>query len=60
MAYIKTREGANSSTNQKEFFLDAYVDLETIPADSVKIGDYAYILNGDFYIMNGSGRWIKQ
>jgi len=64
MAYVKTKEGANATTNQKEFFLDAYSDLATIPTTAFQFGDYAYILSGDnkgeIYMANSLKAWILQ
>lgn len=64
MAYIKTKEGMKSTTNQKEFALDSYDDLATIPTSSFQIGDCAYIIGGDhkgeLYISDNTKTWILQ
>lgn len=64
MAYIKTKEGSNFSTNQKEFFLDDYDDLDTIPSTAYQFGDCAYILDGthkgELYMADSLKAWKLQ
>lgn len=64
MAYLKTKEGSNFSTNQKEFFLDDFNDLATIPETAYQFGDYAYIMDGihkgELYIADSAKAWKLQ
>ena len=64
MAYIKTKEGANTTTNRKEFFLDDYDDLANIPSDAYQFGDYVYIVGGthkgELYVADSTKTWTLQ
>lgn len=64
MAYVKTKEGTNFNINQKEYYLDSYDDLSTIPSDSLRFGDCAYILDGshrvEVWMVNSEKEWILQ
>lgn len=61
MAYRLVRQGGKTDYNYKEYYLDTYSDLASIPTIDACPGSVAYILDtGRVFILNNNKEWKEQ
>ena len=61
MAYILKRNGKTPNIPFKHFECDVVADLSKIDLYLVPMGSTCRVIStGDFYVLNGANKWIKQ